>query len=800
MSGFMRRPQQTWNPLGSSPEPYEYHQTSHNWRDSDLHDIGLGISSSEGERIPRHNPNQPSIDSDATKVPTPQTTSPHVSCPNDRTVLQKRLSWIPITIFVLALYATVWSGIYLAIALWKPRWPKVSSDGPLKPDDADTISAAIAKSIELSYVTVCVAFLGQVLSRRALMTGSRGISISDMSMRAWIMQPGSMIVHWETVRYSALTFLGATALTATIVSTFYTTAAQALVAPNLSMGPVESKVLQGKVAASFAHPGYIPANCKSPTPWDQDRWARNTTCIQIEHSGHSYRNYQKWLTTWVDTINGDNETSSDLKKRPAPSGSIWDNTTITGSWIETQDVTALSEKYGRMVINVTMAMPHGGIPLAAINPKNGIKQPRGATGEGKYDIEASVASPAVNVICAGMDKEDLAPLVFTTFPQGDTFVATNWTTMSQSIFPKSSMLNRTIVDDLFEIGPKYGQFPPIFGKYPEPYNTILNQTILNDPLPNDPSGNASTQFSIYLLGATAANDKPPYIMCGLRAKLTGHCSTKFHTESSGASLTSHCDDPKNDLQYNRQHPDMREGEWKTDWKNVASEWANSLSLGAGITDGAASNARLLMQLLPRRYVNGTYKLDPKMPSIAEALAVMAGSTLILSTQDAPFYHDWNYTKKTGFILDPPVYERFNATVQEIGYASGGAKWQGVFYVVLVFAFLTSAICLVFMIVEARGHQVTDFTEPQNLFAIAVNSPQNSRLAGACGCGPCGTQLKDRWFIGMEENDEHYYIGTKGEEKPLLQGTPEILGEEMLSPVVDEFRRVSKRNSVLGKLY
>lgn len=132
------------------------------------------------------------------------------------------------TILALAIYATVFSGIYLVIALRKPRWSSISKDGPLIPATADLLSSFFAKTIELSYVTVCVAFLGQVLSRRALMADSRGISISDMSMRAWIMQPGTMIVHWETLRYSALSFLGAMALVATFVSMFYTTAAQAL--------------------------------------------------------------------------------------------------------------------------------------------------------------------------------------------------------------------------------------------------------------------------------------------------------------------------------------------------------------------------------------------------------------------------------------------------------------------------------------------------------------------------------------------------------------------------------------------
>lgn len=60
------------------------------------------------------------------------------------------------------------------------------------------------------------------------MSGSEGISISDMNMRVWIMQPGSMIVHWEALQFSALTLLGLFALISTFAGMLYTTAAQAL--------------------------------------------------------------------------------------------------------------------------------------------------------------------------------------------------------------------------------------------------------------------------------------------------------------------------------------------------------------------------------------------------------------------------------------------------------------------------------------------------------------------------------------------------------------------------------------------
>ncbi|KXG45649.1 uncharacterized protein PGRI_034160 [Penicillium griseofulvum] len=803
------QPQRSWNPLSNRPtdSDYRYHAPSEStWSEEVMRDIGLGISNSSGDAIPANK--RDSTDSTATTTPhtyqipespqTPHSPQTHVRCPNRATVLQKRLSWVPLTVLILAIYSTIFSGIYLGIAVGKPRWHNISNTGSLAPPTAALLSAFFAKTIELAYVTICVAFLGQVLSRRALMKDSRGISISDMNMRAWIMQPGSMIVHWEALRYSALTFLGSIALVATFVAMLYTTASQALVEPKLTLGPVESTILQGKVTSSFANPGYIAADCGTPVTNEMDMYYRNTTCLQIVHAGDAYHNYQQWISQWGQLVGSNNETSRQLQKRPPPTGSLWDNTTVTGSWIDIQDTSTLSKKHNRMINNITMAMPHGGIPAAAMNTKNNLKQPTDNSGEGKYNIEASVPSPAINVLCAGMTKKELSPLIYSSWP-GHKFNVSAWPVADIPHPP--SWLNRTVVDSLFQFGPKYGQVPPIFGKYPLPYNTILNGT---GPFPAN---------AVYLLGATPPpvdnnTHTPEYVLCSLRAKQTGVCSTKYSADQSGATLSTDCENPSNDLQYDRRQGSFIEGLWDSDWKNLASEWANSLSLNAGISDGAASNARLLMQMMPAyNETSSTFTLDPSLPSIAEAIAVMAGSTLILSSQNAPFTPFWNYSLSNGNVLSEPVYQSFNASIQVVGYASGGTeKWQGIFYVILVFAFLTSAVCLGFMIVEARGRQVTDFTEPQNLFALAVNSPQTTQLEGACGCGPWGKQLKERWFIGMEEDDEHYYIRSKSEEKiPFLRKeaqmeTMEIDDGKMLSPMVDEFRKVSKRHSFLAKLY
>ncbi|KAJ5660011.1 hypothetical protein N7507_006462 [Penicillium longicatenatum] len=811
------RPFHSWNPLGrGSPEPdYAYalghYESRESFSEEVFREVGLGISNESGDTLPlRENResfhasdhesqhSEPSTPGLKTPQETPAISTPQHDCPSRATVLQRRFGWVPVSIFLLALYATVFSGLYLAVAFWKPRWKNVGSGAPLAASTANLLCAFFAKTIELAYVTICVAFLGQVLSRRAMTTESRGISIADMSMRAWIMQPGSMLVHWETLRYSALTFLGLIALIATFVAMLYTTAAEALVSPKLNLGPVERTILWGKVAASFGNDIYLAENCQTPIPVEMD-WARNTTCLQIQHVGSAYHNYQQWISTWSELVTSGNETSDKLAKRPAPTGSIWDNTTVTGSWVEKQNITELSEKHKRMVNNITMAFPHGGIPAAAMDAINNIRQPQDVSGEGKYKIEASVPSPVVNVLCVGMNESELSPLVYSSWPNAH-FNATTWSVNGSPDIPRTpSWLNSTVVDSIFGFGEAYGQRPPVFGTYPEEYNTILNTTGLW------PSN------AIYLLGKPSASS-PEYVMCAIKATLTAVCSTRYDAESSGAFLYTHCEDDSNPLQYDRSDTVFEEGFWSADWKNVASEWANALSLGSGITTAQASNERLIMQMMPKHdNASDTYSLDPELPSIGEALAVMAGSTLILSTQTSPFVQGWNYTDTVNEILPTPLYQHFNATVQAVGYASGGTEeWQGVFLVILIFAFLTSAVCLVFMIIEARGHQITDFTEPQNLFALAMNSPQSSLLRGACGCGPAGPQMKERWFIGMQEHDEHYYIQAKvdgatpeanstGYSRLEPMGTDDS-GLKSVSPAVNEFRRISNRGSWLSKFY
>ena len=263
-------------------------------------------------------------------------------------------------------------------------------------------------------------------------------------------------------------------------------------------------------------------------------------------------------------------------------------------------------------------------------------------GMGQYEIEASVPSPVVNVLCANVLKKELDPLVYSEWPNS------NGSSFNSSLWPNSYNLpvapdfhNSTPVDDLFGFGANYNRMPPIFPKYPIAYNTILNDT-----------GYYPYTDALYLLATSPSSE---YMMCSISVSLTPDCSTIYSATVSGGSLISNCNSTGNPLAYGKSYPNATNGIRSRDWVNVGVEWAFSLSLNAGISDGQASNARLLTELIPT-----TNSLDPSRPSIAEGLAVLAGCTLLSSSLNTPFIHFWNYSD-TVPILSEPQLQAFNAT-------------------------------------------------------------------------------------------------------------------------------------------
>jgi hypothetical protein len=124
-------------------------------------------------------------------------------------------------------------------------------------------------------------------------------------------------------------------------------------------------------------------------------------------------------------------------------------------------------------------MPHAGVVAAAHDPINKIMQPAELAGVGEYLIRASVISPTVNVLCANMNETELAPLIYSKWPNASTTTLDDGTgqkvaypgyeTNVTAAFAQNSFLNRTAVDDIFQWGPTYNRFPPVF---PEVWSTF----------------------------------------------------------------------------------------------------------------------------------------------------------------------------------------------------------------------------------------------------------------------------------------------------------------------------------------
>jgi hypothetical protein len=187
----------------------------------------------------------------------------------------------------------VFSGIFLGLAIREPFYGKqITSHGPLEPADAVLLTTIFAKLIELSFVTSFVAFLGQVLSRRAFMKADgRGVTLSELSMWRWVVQPGTLVTHWESAKYAGLSVLGILSLISAVLATLYGSAATALVQPVLKEGSWKGTVLAGRVKADFANLNYIKDLCQ--TPIRTDKADGGNTCLQIEHAGQAFKNYQR---------------------------------------------------------------------------------------------------------------------------------------------------------------------------------------------------------------------------------------------------------------------------------------------------------------------------------------------------------------------------------------------------------------------------------------------------------------------------------------------------------------------------
>ncbi|ETS82222.1 hypothetical protein PFICI_07224 [Pestalotiopsis fici W106-1] len=681
-----------------------------------------------------------------------------LDCHSRRDVHVRRRSWLYIMLMIFSLYSTVLSGIWFVVAIIQPRYGKgISSSngaGVVAPSTASLVTALLAKTTELTFVTVFVAFVGQVLTRRAFIKGSQGVTLAEMTMRNWIIQPGSLFTHWDSIPYTGGTFLGVLTLVATLGGIFYTTASDAMVTPKLIFGDWEHRAISGRVKASYANPYYVLDSCTTPINKTIDEWNAGPSCLAVYYSGQSYRNLLEFMATWQNLVNSSHTASTtDIYARPGGTALLYDNTTLYPAWVdgEYSDPAKQFATAKRVINNVSMSMPHPGIYQAATDPTNGILQPSDLSGVGEYQIRASVASPSVNVLCANLNRTELEPLIYATWPDARTvgteipFQRTGVADWMDDVpvASEDEWLNSTVVDDIFLWGEKYGRRPPVFPMYPIDYNMITNTSVISSD-------------SIYILAKSGLVED--YTVCQLRSWLSPKCSTQFNISGiAGAQMRAHCEDTHDENAYSHSQPAMPET-GNMDWKNMVDQWRLSMDLNGGSTNSNASNARILTNFI----LNST-RLEPLLPSMGEALAVLASSTLVIGGQDASFrqYWDASYGAQE---LPNGVYEEFNATIKMQQYASAHTEdWQAIFYPVLGLVFVVNVVCLLYLLFVYG--MVTDYTEPRNMFALAVNSPPSRQLDGSCGGGPEARELVVPWRVGYAESANHYFF-EEASDRPL----------------------------------
>ena len=660
-------------------------------------------------------------------------------------------TWEGLTFVFLALFSTVFSGIFLVLAAYNKRYGStIGRKGRLTPSDAATLTTVFAKAIELSFTALVVALIGQVLARRAYgKHGSKhpGVTLAELSMRNWIVQPGTMFTHWETVRYAALSVLGVVALLATVLAFLYTSAATALVQPQLKDLEAVNRQLQGQVRTSFSNPEYFKRTCVAPLarlPQSDDHLEIN--CLHLREASNAYHNYHQWLTNWYDAASWGNATRGS-GARPPGTALFRENTTVTAPWIEqnTTDPARWFRQTGWTVNNVTLAMPHVGVVSAARDPANRIIQPDELGDQAIYSIRAALPATYVNVLCTtGLFRENLSMIVASD-GVADTTNGTG-----------------TALDDIFQWGPDWGEnkWPPVFEKLPERYNSIVNATTEYPTYGRD---------AIYIVAKAGESN---YGLCQLRVGQTAQCSMQYNASGSAGTLEAICEDPDDDLRYIKLVPDAPAGNVTVsrEWPNVGWEWAKAMALNDGIVDANSAHVRLWTHLFPARDARGD-PLHPDMPSPAEALAVMSGSTLLDATADAPFVTFFNYTAPYYVLAAPGRTQWFTARVHSQEYQSGGTQeYQRGFFAVLVLVFVFNVGMLLYFCLHRNWY--LDFSDPMHLFALAINSPPSEKLAEvSCGGGAgegagAGRRWRDQftYYWKMGSDGGHVFM-----ESPDLEG-------------------------------
>ncbi|CAO2655079.1 Nn.00g118120.m01.CDS01 [Neocucurbitaria sp. VM-36] len=662
--------------------------------------------------------------------------------------LQSRRNGLSIGIFLTSLYSTLLSGLFVVVAILQPQYGFIiSKRGSFSPSSATLLTTFMAKTIELSFVMVVLVFLGQTLSRKAIR--QQGISLANVTMRSWILQPGTLFTQWYSVRYAAFSLLGFLSIFAAILSLLYTTAAGALVQPQLRLAPRQQMTFGAEVHTDFANVSVAEQICDGEWLDVNDAEFGGSTCLQVKWAYLCGANFVNYMSTWSEKSLITNPSSSThLDDHPPVFATLDNNITVTTAWVDVQDIKTESDQ-GRIVNNITIAVPHRGVPDAARTNKN-VLQLDDLSNAGFYTIEAKVASPALNALCVNANTSDLEPIIYATWPNARKFenisdINRFWPIES---FQDSNinMNNQTALDSVFgwkDENEDRDHARPVFLKFPLAGNTIANH-----------SSTASGRAEIYLLGKHPENQIDDYFICSLKTGITSSCFTRYNASSSGQTLEALCDDgvqpdAANDVDF----------KVSPEWREIGFHLLNSLSLNNGVFDGAASTARIFTQLqLVQR------ELSAKLPSPAEALLSMATCTVLDLTRNFPFqpFSDDNRPE-----IDKARLQSFNASVQVAQYMSGSDnRFQRIFLAVLLLTFAINLFIFIYLGIMLRIRLITDLCEPLVLFLLGYHSNTTHLFRGLPQEGPHPHDYAVPWVV-KRRNGQLVVVGK--EEADLANG-------------------------------
>ncbi|KAI4592344.1 hypothetical protein KJ359_011283 [Pestalotiopsis sp. 9143b] len=446
------------------------------------------------------------------------------------------------------------------------------------------------------------------------------------------------------------------------------------------------------VRSSYANINFIKSECPSIDTATNDK-EYGTACVIMRANGESYRTLLTYLGEWEHQNYPSNPTEQE--GRPGANSIVLGNTTLQSAWVQTDEFPTVAEVDGRLINNVTLAMPHAGLVSMyshAYNGEENIRQPGSDADFGEYDVVASVVSPSINVLCATAQESEVKPLL------GE----------------KDDKAKESPLDDVFLWGKKHnGRYRPTFETVAPDYQFVT-----------DPRDTIDGADSIYTMGKAGGSSE--YTVCQLRSILTTNCVSRFQVTNSSGSITAYCgqDVTARGFRSYKEVYDMREDSFDVPaWRDLAVQWNIALGLNNGVINASSANVRLL---------SGTILSKPELqrnvPSLAEMLAVFASPLLVDSSLGATYSHEWRHGDANDTFPTPGQPEDIVTSYRFQTYISGWAVDMPMtpghvyYFIVLATLFVISSICL-----------------------------------GACGRGPKTKDLGVCFRVGYAETANHYYF-------------------------------------------